>query len=779
MLGSFEWAVVVVFLSFLLFTEPHCSAWPGKSKWLKGKGKVLLPSLIRVAASSTSPPASSKMDWRSVDSQDWRRGVNWTAHTVQRVVGKEFLQLLNLRAIFRLVWLCLSLESKRRGLVRHWKNGKSKAGSAKQTWVSKVELTRSRGVNSTPTTTKAATAKAGIPTPTPTTTTATMKRARPANLTLLPDTSRAFYPAIALDADDAPDSPPSPLTPSSSSSPSLILSPAPDFTLGVDADDLSRDLADLARLRKNVQRNLRLRPIRSFNALPNVSAHRDHACRSARQSSPSSSSATSSVYYTPVDPIPSSPLHSPPPSVLAASAWHPGLLADRLSSSKRPILIDTRPYATYQVSHLAGSVNIAIPSLILKRYRKPGGGFHSLDSLRQYVTSEEDKQQWDIQSAPGGDRWDGDIVIIHGEETDESDKDNLQVTAWALLPVLSVLLGPGRVHYLRGGMPAAQLHPRLSPHIVVQNILNTNVSEQPLKSAKGTGVFQINTAAPTTTTFPDVTAPEPSLFAYQLSDSPDEPTLSPSQPIHRPRSVPSRHPSAQNLWRAGDQPLTLPRLQIRTEPTCPATMPVTPTQSTTSMSPHISLPPQSPSHLTLLHSNHTPPAASPRWTSSPGEFLPPPPSVFTQSPYSLTPPRTPDTPMPNIPVRSPGTSRPFNMAPSSSGSDLSEELPTFSVSTILPGFLYLGPELSLPTHVTELKALGIRRILNIAAECDADDYGLALDHEFERYIRVPMRDTVEEEKVRDCLRLVCQILGAFSPCFPRSTSETNAYSLNR
>jgi len=625
---------------------------------------------------------------------------------------------------------------------------------------------------------RATTTKAGTQTQTLAMATATMKRARPANLTLLPDTSRTFYPAIALDADDAPDSPPSSSTLSSSPSPSLVLSPAPDFSLGVDADDLSRDLADLARLRKSVQRNLRLRPIRSFNTLPNVSSHRDHACRSARPSSPSSSSATSSVYYTPVDPIPSSPLHSPPPSVLAASAWDPGLLADRLSSSKRPILIDTRPYATYQASHLAGSVNIAIPSLILKRYRKPGGGFHSLDSLRQYITSEEDKQQWDIQSAPGGDRWDGDIVIIHGEETDESDKDNLQVTAWALLPVLSVLLGPGRVHYLRGGMPAAQLHPRLSLHIVAQSTLNTDVSEHPLKSAKGKGVFQINTAAPTTATFPDITAPESSLFAYQLSDSPNEPTSSPSQPIHRPRSVPSRRPSAQNLWRAGDQPLTLPRLQIRTEPTCLATVPVTPTQFTTSISTHIPLPPQSPSHLTLLHSNHTPPAASPRWTSSPGEFLPPP-SVFTQSSYSLTPPRTPDTPMPNIPVRSPGTSRPFNMAPPSTGSDLSEELPTFSVSTILPGFLYLGPELSLPAHVVELKELGIRRILNIAAECDADDYGLALDHEFERYVRVPMRDTVEEEKVRDCLRLVCQILGASSLCFIRSTSETNAYSLNR
>ena len=44
---------------------------------------------------------------------------------------------------------------------------------------------------------------------------------------------------------------------------------------------------------------------------------------------------------------------------------------------------------------------------------------------------------------------------------------------------------------------------------------------------------------------------------------------------------------------------------------------------------------------------------------------------------------------------------------------------------------------------------------------------------------VPMRDTVEEEKVRDYLCLVSQILGASSLCFPRSTSKTNAYSLNR
>ncbi|KIM56712.1 hypothetical protein SCLCIDRAFT_210735 [Scleroderma citrinum Foug A] len=42
-----------------------------------------------------------------------------------------------------------------------------------------------------------------------------------------------------------------------------------------------------------------------------------------------------------------------------------------------------------------------------------------------------------------------------------------------------------------------------------------------------------------------------------------------------------------------------------------------------------------------------------------------------------------------------------------------------------------GLELSLPTHAAELNTLGIRRILKIAAECDQDDYGLALDHKLE------------------------------------------------
>jgi hypothetical protein len=82
----------------------------------------------------------------------------------------------------------------------------------------------------------------------------------------------------------------------------------------------------------------------------------------------------------------------------------------------------------------------------------------------------------------------------------------------------------------------------------------------------------------------------------------------------------------------------------------------------------------------------------------------------------------------------------------------------FTISTILPGFLYLGPELVKEEHAVELEGLGVKRILNIAIECD-DDAGLGLRQRFEKYIRIPMRDTVEEANVAKAMKEVCEILG--------------------
>ncbi len=91
----------------------------------------------------------------------------------------------------------------------------------------------------------------------------------------------------------------------------------------------------------------------------------------------------------------------------------------------------------------------------------------------------------------------------------------------------------------------------------------------------------------------------------------------------------------------------------------------------------------------------------------------------------------------------------------------SEAIPTFTISTILPNFLFLGPELTEPGHIEELKELGVKRILNLAIECNEDDHGLMLTKRFDRYVKIPMRDTVEEENVLKGVRQVCEILGEF------------------
>jgi hypothetical protein len=102
----------------------------------------------------------------------------------------------------------------------------------------------------------------------------------------------------------------------------------------------------------------------------------------------------------------------------------------------------------------------------------------------------------------------------------------------------------------------------------------------------------------------------------------------------------------------------------------------------------------------------------------------------------------------------------------------------FIISTILPNFLYLGPEITTPEHAEQLASLGVKRILNMAAECE-DELGLgsgsrssgiadANKYGFERYLKISMRDTVEEENVSKCVRDVCQFLGTyyFLPGYP-------------
>jgi hypothetical protein len=64
--------------------------------------------------------------------------------------------------------------------------------------------------------------------------------------------------------------------------------------------------------------------------------------------------------------------------------------------------------------------------------------------------------------------------------------------------------------------------------------------------------------------------------------------------------------------------------------------------------------------------------------------------------------------------------------------------------------------MSSPEHVAQLQELGVKRVLNMALECE-DEHGFG--QSFEKYMKIPMRDTVEEENVKKGVREVCKFLG--------------------
>ncbi|CAG8462115.1 10845_t:CDS:2 [Ambispora gerdemannii] len=66
----------------------------------------------------------------------------------------------------------------------------------------------------------------------------------------------------------------------------------------------------------------------------------------------------------------------------------------------------------------------------------------------------------------------------------------------------------------------------------------------------------------------------------------------------------------------------------------------------------------------------------------------------------------------------------------------------FIVSTIFPDFLFLGPEITKQEEVDELKEKGVKRILNMAFECEDV---LGLNQQFENYLKLNIKDSVEED----------------------------------
>lgn len=80
----------------------------------------------------------------------------------------------------------------------------------------------------------------------------------------------------------------------------------------------------------------------------------------------------------------------------------------------------------------------------------------------------------------------------------------------------------------------------------------------------------------------------------------------------------------------------------------------------------------------------------------------------------------------------------------------------FVISEIIPNFLYLGPEIVTTDQVSGLRQRSIKRVLNMAEECDDDVPGLKENF---AYQKIAARDTVEMQNVQGTLKKAVQVIG--------------------
>jgi hypothetical protein len=379
------------------------------------------------------------------------------------------------------------------------------------------------------------------------------------------------------------------------------------------------------------------------------------------------------------------------------------------------LIIDTRSLGAYLTSHLPRSVNINIPTLIYKRLKRSRGSGATAETLGSYITTSAGRAVWEEFTG----RLDQDVVIIGALEEDEA--------AMVYKGIMDRITAPEKVKVLKGGWGA---------------VLASD-SRASLVSGDDSTTTPAPTSSASTRSTP-FTGPIPT-FNIAPPPIPD----SHPQMLSQKQSMPS--------LRGGIKRSNAPSLSIQVDPRRPGQLSQAPKSASPSGGgkfPNL--------HLDIAAAKCGPPSLAPK---SPGRSpirgsfqqacleqskLPPSPSSFAD----ITLP----TPGPVWPQRSPGgQGQDYGFAgPSRTGAARNAVAP-FIVSTILPSFLYLGPEINSKEEIEELKKMGVKRILNVAMECE-DNQGLGLVKEFDKYHKIPMRDIVEETGVNKYMREACDFL---------------------
>ena len=163
-------------------------------------------------------------------------------------------------------------------------------------------------------------------------------------------------------------------------------------------DDLHSDFLVLESLRKDVRTNLRLRPLNlpsrcntpATDSMDLTTALSSPLFSHSPQTTPSSPISSEAPQMSPTPPPPLIPQTDPRFGAIA-----PAELASMLAASEGSdlMILDIRPPPSHSLERICGSINLIVPSLMLKRFRK-AGSLCSLDTLNPYI-SESSRGDWE------------------------------------------------------------------------------------------------------------------------------------------------------------------------------------------------------------------------------------------------------------------------------------------------------------------------------------------------------------------------------------------------
>lgn len=488
------------------------------------------------------------------------------------------------------------------------------------------------------------------------------------------------------------------------------------------------------------------------------------------------------------------PLHSKPVSlaIKKATPVTPKEMADMLRGKetsrgkKRPLLIDVRDLAEYQQNHISGSFNVNLPTLLIKRYRR---GNISNFSLESFITTLEGREAYlerlrgsgkTVQEESNMPEEDNEeVIIVYDETMDESEKSS---PAWTLIGVLERAVSGNlgattegdsdettphtatRVFWLKGGF---------------EDFVQWDISLEFLRgdmTGKAAEQLQLQSATPGQPPSNSTTNSNVGSMRRTSMFSLDTMTTRPK----RDSSILSKQASLRAAGRSQARP------PIRT-----ANDEYPPSLSTTSSLNNIASPSNfnhyNPPNAPIDHTVSSPTSAfstqinpwgfdsSSATTLSRSSTVSRSSAFFSNTGSVST--NTPVSPVQSDPSFKPNTAT--ANAAAAVGSSLLEEQPAtpatpvtdcdsprlsaseemFSVSEIIPGFLFVGPELMTTEHVSALEERGIRRVLNMAEECHDDVPGLKEDFV---YKKIAARDNVDMKNVERCLVEAVEFIGTSS-----------------